>query len=92
VATKVAAGSIKVSWTASPDESGGERDVMRYAVTRMASFAPGVWVNVASIPAGGVYDFIDSGLNTGFVYNYAVAAQDCTPSFSPPVSSNGMTP
>jgi prepilin-type N-terminal cleavage/methylation domain-containing protein len=92
VATKVASGKIRVTWTASPDENGGERDVMRYAVTRMASFAPGVWTNVQSIPAGGVYDITDSGLNTGVIYNYAVAAQDCTPAFSPPVSSNGIQP
>jgi prepilin-type N-terminal cleavage/methylation domain-containing protein len=92
VAIKVGPGKIRVTWTASPDETGGERDVMRYAVTRMANFAPGVWTNVQSIPAGGVYDITDSGLNTGVIYFYAVAAQDCTPAFSPPVSSNGMMP
>jgi hypothetical protein len=92
VATEVSPGKIRVTWTASPDENGGERDVMRYAVTRMASFAPGVWTNVQSIPAGGVYNIVDSGLNTGVIYNYAVAAQDCTPAFSPPVSSNGVQP
>ena len=92
VATVVSPGKIRVTWTASPDENGGERDVMRYAVTRMASFAPGVWTNVQSIPAGGVYNIVDSGLNTGVIYNYAVAAQDCTPAFSIPVSSNGIQP
>jgi prepilin-type N-terminal cleavage/methylation domain-containing protein len=92
VAVRVSAGKIRVTWTASPDETGGERDVMRYAVTRMANFAPGVWTNVQSISAGGVYDITDSGLNTGVVYYYAVAAQDCTPAFSPPVSSGGVLP
>jgi prepilin-type N-terminal cleavage/methylation domain-containing protein len=92
VATYVSPGKIRVTWTASPDETGGERDVMRYAVTRMASFAPGVWTNVQSIPAGGVYDITDSGLNSTVTYNYAVAAQDCTPAFSLPVSSNGIKP
>jgi prepilin-type N-terminal cleavage/methylation domain-containing protein len=92
IATYVSPGKLRVTWTASPDENGGERDVMRYAVTRMASFAPGVWTNVQSIPAGGVYDITDSGLLTGVTYNYAVAAQDCTPAFSLPVSSNGMIP
>jgi prepilin-type N-terminal cleavage/methylation domain-containing protein len=92
VATFVSSGKIRVTWTASPDENGGERDVMRYAVTRMADFAPGVWTNVQSIPAGGVYDITDSGLNTSVTYNYAVAAQDCTPAFSVPVSSNGIKP
>jgi prepilin-type N-terminal cleavage/methylation domain-containing protein len=86
------AGKLEIKWTASPDENGGERDVVRYAVTRMASFAPGVWTNVASIPAGGVYDIFDSGLNTAVTYSYAVAAQDCTPAFSPPVSSGGLKP
>jgi prepilin-type N-terminal cleavage/methylation domain-containing protein len=93
VATVVSPGVAQVTWTASPDESGGERDVTRYAVTRMASFAPGVWVNVASIPAGGgPYSFTDTGLNTTIQYNYAVAAQDCTPAFSVSSSSNGVTP
>lgn len=93
VATEVSPGVIQVTWTASPDESGGERDVLRYNVTRMASFAPGVWTNVASIPAGGgPYSFTDTGLNILFQYNYAIAAQDCTPAFSPSVSSNGVTP
>jgi len=92
VATYVSPGKLRVTWSASPDETGGERDVMRYAVTRMASFAPGVWTNVQSIPAGGVYDITDSGLLTGVTYYYAVAAQDCTPAFSLPVSSNGMIP
>ena len=85
--SKVSPGKLEITWTASPDESGGERDVMRYAVTRMADFAPGVWTNVASIPAGGVYDIIDSGLNSTVKYSYAVAVQDCTPAFSAPVAS-----
>lgn len=92
VATRVSPGVIRIVWTASPDESGGERDVIRYAVTRNASFEPGVWTNLASIPAGGVYDITDSGLATNVTYAYAVAAQDCTPSFSPPVSSNPVKP
>jgi len=92
VATVVSPGVVKVTWTASPDESGGERDVMRYAVTRMASFAPGVWQQVASIPAGGVYNFTDFGLNTTVTYYYAVAAQDCTPAFSVSASSGGVLP
>ncbi|MEO8881151.1 MAG: type II secretion system protein [Gemmatimonadaceae bacterium] len=85
-------GTLRIQWTASPDENGGEHDVMRYAVTRMASYAPGVWVNVASVPAGGTYDIVDSGLNPVNLYYYAVAAQDCTPAFSNPVSSGGQKP
>ncbi|HEV7705517.1 MAG TPA: prepilin-type N-terminal cleavage/methylation domain-containing protein [Gemmatimonadaceae bacterium] len=92
VVSKVTPGTLRIIWTASPDESGGERDVMRYQVTRMASFAPGVWQNVASVPAGGTYDITDAGLNTGFLYSYAIAAQDCTPAFSASVASGGVQP
>jgi prepilin-type N-terminal cleavage/methylation domain-containing protein len=92
VVTDMGPGVLKISWTASPDESGGERDVMRYQVTRMADFAPGVWQNVASVPAGGVYTITDSGLNTTVHYSYAVAAQDCTPAFSASSSSGGVQP
>jgi prepilin-type N-terminal cleavage/methylation domain-containing protein len=93
VITNAGVGNIKITWSASPDESGGERDVIRYAVTRRASFAPGVWQQVASIPAGGgPYLFTDSGLNTTVQYWYAVAAQDCTPAFSVSASSGGLFP
>jgi hypothetical protein len=92
VAVNAGPGAIKVTWTASPDETAGERDVMRYAVTRRASFAPAVWQNVASIPAGGVYTFTDTGLNNTVTYWYAIAAQDCTPAFSASASSAGIKP
>ena len=93
VTTNAGVGNLTVSWIASPDESGGERDVIRYNVTRMASFAPGVWTNVASIPAGGgPYSYTDTGLNTIVSYQYAVAAQDCTPAFSPSATSGGLFP
>ena len=92
VVVNVIPGTLRITWTASPDESGGERDVMRYQVTRMADFAPGVWQNVASVPAGGVYDITDTGLNTMVKYSYAIAAQDCTPAFSASVASGGVRP
>jgi prepilin-type N-terminal cleavage/methylation domain-containing protein len=92
VAVNAGPGAIKVTWTASPDENAGERDVMRYEITRRASFAPAVWQNVASIPAGGVYTFTDTGLNNTVTYWYAIAAQDCTPAFSPAVTSAGIKP
>jgi prepilin-type N-terminal cleavage/methylation domain-containing protein len=93
VVTNAGVGNIKVTWTASPDENGGERDVLRYSVTRMANFAPGVWQQVASIPAGGgPYNFTDTGLNTTVQYFYSIAAQDCTPAFSVSTSSGGLFP
>jgi prepilin-type N-terminal cleavage/methylation domain-containing protein len=86
-------GSIKITWNPSPDETGGERDVMRYSITRRSLTDP-VWTNIGSIGAGGSapYTYVDSGLNTGETYFYAVAAQDCTPAFSTAASTAGQQP
>jgi prepilin-type N-terminal cleavage/methylation domain-containing protein len=86
-------GSIKVTWQPSPDETGGERDVMRYSVMRSTNFDP-VWQTVGSIAAGGSppYTYTDSGLNGAVTYYYAVAAQDCTPAFSTATSTVGQKP
>jgi prepilin-type N-terminal cleavage/methylation domain-containing protein len=87
--------SIDLTFTASPDETGGERDVIRYAITRKSTSSP-VWRNVAFIPAGGAspYPYSDPSVvqGGGITYWYAVAAQDCTPAFSSTLSSPGITP
>lgn len=84
--------SVDVTFTASPDETGGERDVMRYSVTRKSSIDP-VWQNVGFIPAGGSspYPWSDASVVQGglITYWYAIAAQDCTPAFSSSLSSPG---
>jgi prepilin-type N-terminal cleavage/methylation domain-containing protein len=92
-AAKGAPLSIVVTWTPSPDETGGERDVMRYQVMRRSSYDP-VWQTIASIPAGGAppYTYTDGGLNAALTYWYSVSAQDCTPASSPAVSTGGITP
>lgn len=84
--------SITTTWTASPDETGGERDVMRYSVQRKSDIVGDTqWHTVASIAAGGAspYTYTDSNILSTHYYWYAVAAQDCTPAFSANVSSNG---
>lgn len=94
VATITGPNTATVTWNADADESGGERDVMRYAVWRHSEFDPQWHEPVASIPAGGgaTYTYVDPSLQTGHTYWYAVAAQDCTPAFSNPTSSVGVSP
>jgi prepilin-type N-terminal cleavage/methylation domain-containing protein len=86
-------GAVIITWTASPDETGGERDVTRYAIQRMSNVDP-VWQNLGSVSAGGSspYTYTDAGLNSANTYWYTVSAQDCTPAFSSAVSTAGIKP
>ncbi len=94
VATVTGTNTVTVTWSADADETGGERDVMRYAIWRRSEFDPNWHEPVASIPAGGggTYTYVDTSVLPPHTYWYAVAAQDCTPAFSAPVSSNGISP
>ena len=85
--------SVDLSWTADGDETGGERDVTRYVIWRRQVGAPSWGDPYASVPAGGQspYTYNDRGVTSGTTYEYAIAAQDCTPSFSNPVGSNSVT-
>src|SRR5665213_1211179 len=91
-ATHAGVSSILLTFSPSPDEAGGERDIMRYSITRKTTLDP-AWQNVAGIPSGGAtpYTFTDANAPPGATYWYAVAAQDCTPAFSSTVSSGGIT-
>ncbi|MDQ2929910.1 MAG: prepilin-type N-terminal cleavage/methylation domain-containing protein [Gemmatimonadota bacterium] len=93
VISKGGSGALVVTWTASPDETGGERDVMRYQVMRRDNFDT-VWQTIASVPAGGTppYTYTDGGLNPSVTYWYSVSAQDCTPASSPAASTGGLQP
>jgi prepilin-type N-terminal cleavage/methylation domain-containing protein len=85
--------SVVVSWPPSPDEWGGERDIMRYIVWRRLA-TDSTWnAPFTSEPNGQLsYTFVDLTAPDTIGVEYAVSAQDCTPSFSTPVSSNMVTP
>jgi prepilin-type N-terminal cleavage/methylation domain-containing protein len=74
--------AVRLRWTPASDETGGERDVQRYVVWRKLPTEG--WVEpFASIPAGSAnYEIIDLNVVPATTYNYAVAAQDCTPNNS----------
>jgi prepilin-type N-terminal cleavage/methylation domain-containing protein len=83
---------IDVSWTRSVDETSGEQDVVRYAIFRRSGGVADWGEPLFSVPAGNAgYSFSDPAVVPGESYQYAVAAQDCTPSMSgfrlsPPVT------
>ena len=80
--------SVGVTWTASTDEAGGERDVERYAIYRRLSTALVFEEPIASMAAGlANYVFIDNDVRSGERYVYGISAQDCTPAVSSIVQS-----
>lgn len=81
---------VVVSWPPALDETGGERDIERYAVYKRdaaGSFADPLVI----VPAGqSSYSVLDSDLASG-TWVYGVAAQDCTPNTSGISPSNAVT-
>lgn len=74
---------ISLGWAAAADESGGERDVVRYVVYRRLGGASEWGDPFLSIPSGqAAYTYGDRTVVSGETYQYAVAAQDCTPLLS----------
>ncbi len=76
--------SVHIEWTNSLEEDAGERDVTLYFIQRRPS-AGGDWVILANQPATGAsgYTFDDQPPVSG-TWQYAVVAQDCSPSNSAP--------
>jgi hypothetical protein len=86
--------SVNVAWTADGDEASGERDIMNYLLWRRR-VGDSVWgPPFVSIPSGSPpnYTFLDSSVPQDTVdmqWEYAIAAQDCSPAYSDAVSSAG---
>ena len=76
--------TVKLTWNRATDESGGEKDVVRYVIYKKLVADPDFGDPYLSIPAGSAtYTYLDqSELQTGQSYLYGLAAQDCTPSLS----------
>lgn len=76
--------SIALSWLPVVDEGGGENDVIRYVLFRRDVPNTGEWAEpYLSVPAGATeYSYTDSAVESGRTYEYAFAAQDCTPTLS----------
>lgn len=75
---------VTITWTASLDETSGEKDVERYALYRRPDTVATFDQPFSSIPAGSAtYSFTDDNVQSGDHWIYGVSAQDCTPSNSP---------
>lgn len=76
-------GHIELSWGQAIDEYTGEMDVMRYVVWRRENGETD-WGDplVSLAPGADPYTYQDISALQGVAYDYAVAAQDCTPQYS----------
>lgn len=75
--------AVQLQWNAAVDETGGEKDVIRYVIWRMAATDTGWADPYLSIPAGAApYTYTDAAVDTGKTYTYMLKAQDCSPSLS----------
>lgn len=75
--------AVQLEWGPASDETGGEADVIRYVLWRRAGGALDWGDPFVSIPAGNAtYSYLDTRVEAGTSYSYALAAQDCTPSLS----------
>ena len=81
--------AVTLTWLPSVDETSGERDVSQYNIYFRVVGQP-TWEPFMSLAAGQANYSVtsSSGLVVGTNYQYAVAAQDCSPAESPLVVSN----
>jgi hypothetical protein len=88
---------VKILWSKSTDDGGGEKDVERYVLYRRLSSVTAFDQPFASVPAGTAtgtppkYMFQDTDVQSGQSWIYGVAAQDCTPLISTVGSASAVT-
>jgi hypothetical protein len=83
---------VALSFPASVDEASGEQDVVRYVVWRKISSATDWGDPFLSIPTGSAtYTYLDQAVDSATGYDYAVAAQDCTPRLSSQLTSGTVS-
>ncbi|HUG39924.1 MAG TPA: hypothetical protein VMM12_05545 [Longimicrobiales bacterium] len=76
-------GHIDLAWNQATDEHSGEQDVLRYVLWRRVAGATAWGDPLVSLAAGAAsYTYQDFAAAAGQPYNYALAAQDCTPQYS----------
>ena len=74
---------VDLAWERSRDDGQGENDIVRYVIWRRLAGAVDWEEPLFSIPAGKArYIYRDADLVAGETYEYALAAQDCTPALS----------
>lgn len=83
---------VRVTWDASQEEAGGEKDVALYMIQRRAAGTSDPWVTLANLPANGSasYTYDDHDLVSGN-WTWAIVAQDCSPANATPAQSGSVT-
>jgi type II secretory pathway pseudopilin PulG len=80
--------AVDLAWGQATDEAGGEEDVVRYVLWRRESGSADWGAPFVAVPAGAAsYSYQDATVEPATIYEFAVAAQDCTPTLSGLVSS-----
>jgi hypothetical protein len=86
-------GIVYFQWNRSPDHGGGEYDVRQYIIWRRDDTAT-VWSDpliTVKADTTAAYDSVAVGGHvSGAAYDYAIAAQDCTPSVSSMLTVNSL--
>ncbi|HET7229407.1 MAG TPA: hypothetical protein VFJ16_05360 [Longimicrobium sp.] len=74
---------VTLAWNAATDERAGEQDVLRYVIWKRAQGSAQWGPPFVSLPSGNAsYTYVDTQVESARAYDYAIAAQDCTPSMS----------
>ncbi|HEX9936079.1 MAG TPA: prepilin-type N-terminal cleavage/methylation domain-containing protein [Longimicrobium sp.] len=74
---------VTLAWNAATDERAGEQDVLRYVIWKRVQGAADWGPPYVSVPSGNPsYVYVDTQVQPARTYDYAIAAQDCTPSMS----------
>lgn len=82
------AGHVRLEWARATDEASGEQDVLRYVLwRRVGDSGPFGDPMVSVSPGASSYLYRDFSAEDGVQYSYALAAQDCTPQYSPMATS-----
>lgn len=88
--------SVDISFSADADEGAGERDIVNYTLWRHPVGSLSWGDPFVTIPAGSppTYNFKDTTIppGMGVSWEYAVAAEDCTPNYGAPVVSLSSVP
>jgi len=86
---------MSIAWNQSTDEAAGEKDVLKYVIWRRLVGATTWGDPLGSVPGGfATPSYTDQSATPGAPgYQYAVAAQDCTPSLSTQLAGSApLTP
>ena len=85
------AGHVYLQWSAAVDETSGEQDVLRYVLWRRPAGTAAWGDPLVSVAAGsGTYTHRDHSAVKDQLYDYALAAQDCTPQYSELSAQSGV--